>query len=260
MIVLLHSSKTMRAPQGKPMAPRSPMLLAAAAQLGEYLKTLSTTQLQKAMHLSPSLAQKTHGLIDQWSPSPDNSMAAIDSFVGDIYSGLRASSLSQAERTYADKTLCILSGLYGVLRPLDTICPYRLEMGYRLPDAPFTNLYAFWGESIAQHLPKQGLVVNASSVEYTKAVLPYINEARVVTPQFLTVNSKTSEPTFVVVHAKIARGAFARWIIQHRIEEVEGLTQFNDLGYQYNKTLSTLAQPVFVCQEFGGIGLSMRLE
>ncbi len=261
MIILLHSSKTMRAVQdGSAPQLREPLLLDKAIEINAYLRTLSVTDIQKAMHVSAELAQKTKLLIMQWKPMASNCVTAIDSFIGDIYSGLRASSLSNEDRAYADNTLYILSGLYGVLRPLDTICPYRLEMAYKFPSQPFTNLYRFWGDSVARCLPAEGLIVNASSVEYTKTVLPYVDEARVITPQFLTVNPKTKEPTFVVVHAKIARGAFARWIIRHRAEDAQTLNHFDDLGYRYDTALSTPAQPVFVCQEFGGIGLSMRLQ
>jgi cytoplasmic iron level regulating protein YaaA (DUF328/UPF0246 family) len=146
-----------------------------------------------------------------------------------------------------------------VLRPLDGIYPYRLEMGYRLPDEPFKNLYTFWGKSIADTIPIDEPIINLSAVEYSKTVTPYVNTARTITPKFLTVNPKTKEPTFVVVHAKIARGAFARWLIQNRIEIVQDLNKYNELGYTYNESLSSDLEPVFVCEQFGGLGLSIRL-
>jgi len=108
-------------------------------------------------------------------------------------------------------------------------------------------------------LPQDDLIVDLSAVEYSKTVTPYIDQTRIVAPRFLTVNPKTSEPTFVVVHAKIARGAFARWLIQSRVTNSDKLQTFQGLGYRYASTLSTPTQPTFVCKKFGGIGLSTRL-
>lgn len=258
MIILLHSSKTMKSPGLEGHNYRAPELITHSQELAAYLKTLAPNQLTKAMHVSAALATKTHATLQDWNTEPRKQSLAIDSFVGDIYSGLRASELSKADRDYADTTLRILSGLYGIIRPYDAIMPYRLEMGYRLPDAPYSNLYAFWGKLIAATLPKEGPVVNASSAEYTKAVLPFVDPTRVITPKFLTVDPKSGEPTFVVVHAKIARGAFARWLITSRVTDPADFIGFNDIGYKYDKTLSTSEGPAFVCREFLGKGLSMR--
>lgn len=248
-----------RAPQPGQQV-RQPQLLDATLELQQYLRTLSSVELAKIMHISPALAAQTHQKIADWSAAPAVQTPAIDSFVGDIYSGLQASKLSAADRAYADQTLRILSGLYGILRPLDGICPYRLEMGYRLPASPFANLYKFWGQRIADTLPGSGVIVNVSSVEYSKTVIPYVEPTRIITPQFLTIDPKTHQPNFVVVHAKIARGAFARWLITSRTTEVQDFAQFAEIGYAYNASLSTPAEPVFVAQEFGGKGLSMRLQ
>jgi cytoplasmic iron level regulating protein YaaA (DUF328/UPF0246 family) len=256
MIILLHSSKTMKSPAHK-SALRQPELLHKARELGDYIKTLSPTELAACMHVSPALAQKVHAVASAWSDTAAGASHAIDSFVGDIYSGLRASDFTPDERVYADDVLRILSGLYGVLRPLDAIHPYRLEMGYKLP--AYKNLYDFWGESIAKTLPKTGPIINVSSAEYTKAVLPYVAAERVIAPQFFTIDPKTGEPTFVVVHAKIARGAYARWLIKTGIQDVARLHEFKDIGYEYSPKLSTPQAPAFVAHEFGGKGLSMRL-
>src|SRR5688500_4968209 len=127
-----------------------PLLVDKAAGLMKYLQSLTTSQLATAMHISPTLADKTQTTFANWSTNPARQSAAIDSFVGDIYSGLRASTLSKSERDYADTHLRILSGLYGILRPYDGINPYRLEMGYKLPNSKYASLYTYWGESIAQ--------------------------------------------------------------------------------------------------------------
>lgn len=244
---------------GEGHALRPPQLIDKAKKLNGYLQTLSPAQLAQIMSISPTLAEKTHSLIAEWTAEPERQSLAVDSFTGDIYSGLHAKDLSQADRDYADQTLRILSGLYGILRPLDGIYPYRLEMGYKLPDPPFANLYDYWGESIAATLPAAGPIVNLSAEEYSKTVTRYMDTARMVTPKFLTVSPKTGQPAFVVVHAKIARGAFARWLITNRIEDVSALTQFNDLGYRHAEDLSSDDVPTFVCKEFGGKGLSIRL-
>jgi uncharacterized protein len=258
LTVLIHSSKTMRSAQTGTVM-RAPELIDRAQQLDRYLKTLSSEQLTKIMHVSPSLAQKTHTMIKDWNADPTKQSLAIDSFIGDIYSGLRAGDLSAKDRDYADKTLRILSGLYGIIRPYDGISPYRLEMAYKLLGFSSPNLYTFWHDTITKCLPDKGVVVNVSSVEYTKAVLPYIESTRIITPRFLTIDLKTHQPAFVVVHAKIARGAFARWLITSKITDAAKFSEFNDIGYIFDKELSSPNEPVFVCQTFGGIGLSMRL-
>src|SRR5690606_22709250 len=112
------------------------------------------------MKLSAPLAAKTHALLAGWTDAPSHQTAALDSFIGDIYSGMQAPSLSAADRQYAHKTLRILSGLYGVLRPLDGIVPYRLEMGYKLPGFMHKDMYAFWGSQVADTLPGKGTIIN----------------------------------------------------------------------------------------------------
>jgi uncharacterized protein len=257
MYILLHSSKTMRSPAHSGSL-RAPQLLEQAKIIDSYLKSRSAEQLIKVMHLSEDLARKTHQLIAQWSAEPNKQSLALDSFVGDIYSGLRANELAPAERDYADKVLGILSGLYGIIRPYDGICPYRLEMGYKLPDFTANNLYEFWGAQIADCLPKEGPIINASSEEFTRTITPFIDEQRLFAPKFLTVDPKTGEPAFKVVHAKIARGAFARWLIQTGVTEPGDLSGFDDLGYHFAAKLSTPQQPTFVCEAFEGKGLSMK--
>ncbi len=259
MIILLHSSKTMKAPAAE-RTPRSPQLLDKARQLDAYLKTLKPEVLMRVMEVSPALAAKTQTLIADWHARPAGQSLALDSFVGDIYSGLQVSEFSPADRDYADKTLYILSGLYGVLRPCDGIRPYRLEMGYKLPDPVFASLYDFWGDSIAECLPKEDPIINLAAVEYSKTVTPFVDKSRIITPRFLTISPKTGQPAMVIVHTKIARGAFARWFIQNRVTEEKDLIKFSAIGYNYDAALSTPDAPTFICKEFGGKGLSMRLK
>ncbi len=249
----------MRSPGADGEALRKPALLAKARELAGYVKTLSPAQLGTVMKISPDLAETTGDLMAAWTTAPRRQSRAIDSFVGDIYSGLGAGTLSTAERAYADEHLRILSGLYGILRPLDGISAYRLEMGYKLPDRRYANLYDFWGDAVAKVFPKTGTIVNLTAAEYSRVLLPFVDKARVVTPKFLTVNEKTGVPSFVVVHAKIARGAFARWLLQSRTDDADGLPAFAEIGYRFDKEQSTPREPVFVCESFGGKGLSVRL-
>jgi cytoplasmic iron level regulating protein YaaA (DUF328/UPF0246 family) len=258
MIILLHSSKTMQ-PVTSKHALQTPLLLDQAVQLHDYLATLSPTQLASSMKISPVLAAKTASVIAAWSADPARQSLALDTFKGDVYSGLQAHQLTPAQRDYANKTLVILSGLYGLIRPFDGIMPYRLEMMYKFPKAPYDNLYKFWGHAVADQLPAEGLIANCSSVEYSKMVTPFVDPVRVIAPQFYTISPKTGEPTFVTVHSKIARGAFARWLITTGVNTIEDMTGFDLLGYQYNAKLSQPGRPAFVTPEFGGIGLSIRL-
>lgn len=259
MVILLHTSKTMREDISihKPLS--KPVLLQEAKELAGYIASLSIKQLQKSMAISGSLAEKTHTIFTDWTTESSGN-SAVDSFVGDIYSGLQTGKWTKDDALFAQDHLRILSGLYGILKPLDDIRPYRLEMGYRLPGEPYKNLYKFWGDSVAKQLPNSGPILNLTAVEYSKVLTPYLDTNRFIAPAFMTISPKTGEPTFVTVHAKIARGAFANWIIKHRVADPSQITAFNDLGYSYNAQLSTVQRPVFVCQEFGGLGLSVRLK
>lgn len=261
--ILLHSSKTMKHDLGERIESlQAPLLLCEADLLATRMKKLKPNEIKEYMKLSDAMAEKTYGLIQGWNGTNVRWLPAIDAFLGDIYSGLQAQALDESARQYANEVLYILSGQYGVLRALDAVQPYRLEMGYKIPSASpgkHESLYAFWGDEVARVLPRNRTILNLSAVEYTKAVLPYMHTARVITPRFLTISQKTGEPVFVTVHAKIARGAFARWVIDRRIEDERALRDFQLLGYRYSSALSTELEPVFIAQTFEGLGLSVRL-
>lgn len=241
-------------------------------QLLEYIKTLSPETIKQYMMLSDKKAQETYELIQGLSENSPT-LPAIDIFLGDIYSGLQAQTFSSVDREYANTHLFILSGLYGILRALDDIRPYRLEMGYKLPgnahdlnQPNVTSLYEFWGDAIARQLPQNQPIINLSAKEYTKDLfkrfeaVTHHSNLQIISPKFLTVSSKTGQPTFVTVHAKIARGAFARWLIQQQIEDVAKLHEFNEIGYEYSPGDSTPVEPVFIAKKFKGLGLSIRLN
>lgn len=234
-----------------------PQLLSDAEKLAEIYRTLDRETLTKLMGISPTKAAAVRQQLNSWNTAVNDQVPAIDAFVGDIYSGLQVQTWSEKDREYAHKHLLILSGLYGALRACDGIMPYRLEMGYKLPGG--TSLYDYWSDKLTSVLPAStSMIVNLSAVEYTRALLPYVDRPTIA-PKFMTVSPKSGEPTFVTVHAKIARGAFARWMIVHRIDEPRRLHEFSDLGYIYDAELSSESQPVFVADRFEGIGLSVRL-
>lgn len=256
LTILLHSSKTMVSTKPS-RALTVPVFEEQANQLTDYLQELSLEQYQKVMHISEKLAREVEDICLERLDMPVT--AAVETFRGDIYSGLRALEWSEAERDFAQKHLKILSGLYGVLRPFDGIQPYRLELGYRLPEGPYKDLYKFWSDKVAEALPMDGPIINVTSDEYAKVVLPFLDPNRLITPVFLTQKEVGNEPVFVVVHTKIARGAYARWIIKRGLATVDALEEFDDLGYRFDAARSSAKQPVYVCQQFGGIGLSQRL-
>lgn len=260
MIILIHASKTMRPPAEDDSSLSTPELLEQARELSDCLKHMPVVEIEKMMKISPKLASTTKDLIAEWTDDPSSQRAAIDSFIGDIYSGLQVQSWSKREREYANQRLRILSGLYGILRPLDGIYPYRFEMGYRIPNQTFKNMYEFWGDQIARTIPSDEPIINLSAVEYSKTIMKYIEGARVITPKFLTMSLKTGKPTFVTVHAKIARGAFARWLIVNKVTDLSCLRNYRDIGYKYDESLSSASEPVFVCETFEGLGLSVRLK
>jgi len=236
-----------------------PQLLAKTEELHGYISSLSVEELMKMMSISRKLAEKVGFEFAEWNIDPVNQTPAKNAFLGDIYSGLQANRWSVADLAFAQDHLRILSGLYGILRPSDGVMPYRLEMGYKLPDEPYKNLYQFWGDKLAKTLPEEGPVVNLAAVEYSKTLTEYLDKSRFITPSFLTVNPKTGQLAFVVVHAKIARGAFASWMIRNRISDTSKLTEFSEIGYKYDPKLSRQDMPVFIAREFGGTGMSIRL-
>ena len=186
----------------------TPIFEQQANELTDYLQELTIEEYQKTMHISAKLAGEVEDLYLSRLDQPLS--AAAEMFRGDIYSGLRALEWNDDEKNFAQKHLKILSGLYGVLKPFDGIQAYRLELGYRLPDPKYKDLYNYWGDQIAESLPIDGPIINVTSDEYGKAALPFLDASRIITPVFLTQKVAGQEPVFVVVHAKIARGAYAR--------------------------------------------------
>ena len=256
-VILFHSSKSMH---NKSISSQyqAPLLLDRAKVLSEYIQNLSENDLRSAMKVSAPLAHKTFLQMREWSVEPSLQSPAIDIFAGDMYSGLQAQSFTKQERDYANQHLYIISGLYGILRACDSIMPYRLEMGYKITPPYSNSLYDFWGDSLVKSLPEKGTVFNLSSHEYTKSIIPYLESERIVSPKFCTRNQKTNEPKQIVVHSKIARGAFVHWLIKNQISSKGDVRYFNALDYKYDPSLSTPSAPVYICDSFQGLGLSTR--
>ncbi|PVV16103.1 MAG: hypothetical protein B6D82_01840 [gamma proteobacterium symbiont of Ctena orbiculata] len=179
----------------------------------------------------------------------NNAKQAALAMKGDVYSGLDAETLNKKGFEFAQQHLRILSGLYGVLRPLDLMQPYRLEMGTKLPNDKGKDLYAFWGEQITRainrDLKAQGddVLINLASNEYFKSIKPRLIEGRIITPQFK--ERKNGSYRMIGVFAKRARGLMSRFIIDNRLRHPEEIQQFNSDGYRYNKRLSRENQWVF---------------
>ncbi|ANT60304.1 hypothetical protein AYJ57_08010 [Salipiger sp. CCB-MM3] len=223
-----------------------------AMQLVKTARKLGVPELKKLMHLSDKLAELNRDRFRDYAEEPEieATRPAALAFAGDTYQGLDAASLEPEEMDYAQDHLRILSGLYGVLRPLDAIQPYRLEMGSRLKTERGKSLYDFWGDRLSKALNAQGealgtdVLVNCASQEYFGAVDRKALNLRVITPQFL--EDKGGEPKVISFYAKRARGAMARFMITRRITDPEGLRDFDLGGYAYDAARSTEDQPAFV--------------
>jgi len=230
-----------------------PQFVEQAAELVQGLRQLSPQQLSALMGISDKLAALNAARFAEWQPSfaPPQSKQAVLAFNGDVYEGLDAPSLSEADLQWAQRHLRILSGLYGVLRPLDLMRPYRLEMGTPWPNARGKDLYAYWGERIARALDAElaagggePVLLNLASDEYFRAVDRKALNARVVQPVF---QDGTPQKGYKVVsfYAKRARGLMARHVIVNRITEVEQIKGFDSEGYRYVAAASTADQWVF---------------
>lgn len=229
-----------------------PRFVEQSSQLINVLRQLAPNELAQLMKLSDKLAGLNVARFTEWTPefTQDNARQAILAFKGDVYTGLDASTLNEADFTYAQQHLRILSGLYGVLRPLDLMQAYRLEMGTKLDNPKGKNLYEFWGEhitdSLNQCLAEQGseVLLNLASNEYFKAVKPKLLKARLVNVDFKDL--KNDQYKIISFYAKKARGMMARYVIQHQVSTVNSLKDFNEQGYYYSPEQSKPDHLVFL--------------
>lgn len=224
-----------------------PNFKADAFSLSRTARRLSVAKLQKLMSISSALAKLNRTRFKNFaeSPTPEQVKPATLAFNGDTYTGLQADTLSAEELAYAQDHLRILSGLYGLLRPMDNIQPYRLEMGSRLATRRGKTLYQYWGTRITEAINEvEGdTLLNCASVEYFSAVKPEALKARIVTPVFM--EERDGAAKIVSFFAKKARGMMARYVIENRINTPEAVKSFTHGGYGFRPTLSTPERMVF---------------
>lgn len=228
-----------------------PQLLDRSAELVEDMRSLDPQDIRALMGVSENIAQLNHQRFMNWHRPFDlnNAKQSILAFKGDVYTGLDAQTLSTAQLTFAQSHLRILSGLYGILRPLDLMQPYRLEMGVRFANRGGKNLYEFWGDQITNGLNtqlkklKSEVVVNLASNEYFKSVKVGQLNGEIVTPIFKDL--KSGKYKIISFYAKKARGQMSRYIIENGLEDPDKLKGFNTDGYSYNSAESSARELVF---------------
>ena len=250
MLVVISPAKTFSKEVNPPSIEYSqPSQLEQSEKLIGKLRGLSKKKLADLMSLSDDLVNLNIDRHASWHRpfTEGNSDPAILAFNGEVYRGLDAKSLSEEELEYAQDHLRILSGLYGSLRPLDLIQPYRLEMGSKLKYYRKNNLYQFWGDEITNELNKDlgesGLLINLASNEYFKSVNTKKLKARIITPVFKDFSN--GEYKSLMTYAKHARGMMSRYIIQEKVENLELLKSFNGGGYCFNRDMSDDNNMVF---------------
>ncbi|MEE4203431.1 MAG: peroxide stress protein YaaA [Halieaceae bacterium] len=232
-----------------------PLFVDQAAALVEDARGLDPAAIQKLMGVSEKIAELNFQRFHDWVPefSLDNAKQAVLAFKGDVYTGLRAETLDSKQLAFAQKHLRILSGLYGLLRPLDLMQPYRLEMGLKFANSGGKNLYDFWGQQITdtlnKHIKASGspVLVNLASNEYFKAVKPKAVAAEIITPAFKDL--KNGKYKMISFYAKKARGLMANYIITEGLNDPEGLKDFAVEGYYYSPEQSTATEWVFLRDE-----------
>jgi cytoplasmic iron level regulating protein YaaA (DUF328/UPF0246 family) len=251
MLIVISPAKRLDWTERDVMA-TEPAFQEDANRLAKTARNLTLGDLQKLMDISPDLARLNRDRFRDFAEDPDADLTrpAAFAFAGDTYQGLEAASLDAEELDWAQDHLRILSGLYGVLRPMDAIQAYRLEMGSRLKTRRGGTLYDYWRDDISKALNAQAdavgtdVLVNCASQEYFGAVAPKALKLRVITPVFM--EDKAGQQKIVSFFAKKARGAMARFIVQNRLTDPAGLTDFDIGGYAFRPDLSAPDRPVFV--------------
>lgn len=232
-----------------------PQFMDQSETLIERMREFSPPEVGELMGISDKLADLNFGRYLDWRPrnTSKNSRPAVLAFKGDVYIGMQAETFSQDDLDYAQDHLRILSGLYGLLRPLDLMQPYRLEMGTKLTTERGNSLYNFWGEMITEAINKQlrrtkaPALLNLASNEYFSAVNPKQVKTEIISPVFK--DCKSGQYKIISFFAKKARGTMSRWVIQNRVENPDQLRDFDLDGYYFNEAESTPNKPVFYRDE-----------
>lgn len=245
MLIVISPAKTLdyeNVPKTKVFT--TPDYLGQSQQLINRLRNFSSLDISDLMKVSAKIADLNFDRYESWKKpfTVKNAKQAILAFKGDVYTGLDAESFKADDFKFAQNHLRVLSGLYGLLRPLDLMQPYRLEMGTKLKTDIGKNLYEFWGSDITQGLNKQlkkiksNYLINLASNEYFKSVKPKELNAEIITPAFKEF--KNGEYKMIGIYAKKARGMLSRYIIQNKLSDPEDIKSFNEDGYRFNKRLS----------------------
>ena len=252
MLALISPAKTLDYESALPTDSHTlPRLLAHSQELIDVSRTLSASEIANLMSVSEKIANLNVERFRDWQADFDfsNARQALFAFKGDVYTGLDAYSLKDQDIDYAQQHLRMLSGLYGLLRPLDLMMPYRLEMGTKLKNPRGSNLYEFWGTIITDLInedlaaAKSELLVNIASDEYYKSVKESKIQAEIIKPVFL--DQKNGKYKVISFYAKKARGLMARYIIENKIERAEDLKGFNSDGYYFDADSSLQGELVF---------------
>lgn len=252
MLMVISPAKSLDYTSDYPSYPTTaPRMLAQSQELIDVLIDFTPAEVGSLMKISDKLADLNAARFAEWQQpmKEPNAKPCIYAFTGDVYTGLDINSHCEATVKTLQKRLRILSGLYGLLKPMDLMLPYRLEMGTRLASSKGKNLYEFWGGTITQllnqDLAEQGAdtLLNLASQEYFKAVQPKQLNAKIITPVFQ--DEKNGVYKIISFHAKKARGAMAAWVAAENVEDIEGLTGFDWAGYEYQPELSSSEAPVF---------------
>lgn len=252
MLVIISPAKKLSVEGKKPDWFTTPQFIEHSEKLIKELRKYSPKKLQQLMSISDDLAQLNVERYQQWTINHDteNTKQALFTFTGEVYAGLNATSFKKNELEYAQQHLRILSGLYGVLKPMDAIHAYRLEMGTKLKIGKKSNLYEFWGDTIVNEINNtlkannDKVLVNLASNEYFKAV----NKKKLATPVITPVFKDFTNGQYktVMVYAKKARGAMAAFIMKNKIKTIEELTAFDTDGYLFNEEASSSKELVFL--------------
>lgn len=253
MLILLSPAKGQNfEPSQTAVHVSEPRLLSKSNELIEILRLYSPDELMTLMNVSEKIGNLTAERFASFTTPFNelNAKPAAFAFSGDVYKGLAIDDFTESDLEFAQNHLRILSGLYGVLRPLDLIQPYRLEMGTRLDTKAGSDLYQYWGSSISESLMadleehEDDLVINLASNEYFKAVSASGIHTNINTPVFK--DFKNGKYKIISFFAKNARGAMARWIVKEKVKEAIDLVNFREDGYEYNEELSEVNSPVFL--------------
>ena len=253
MLIVLSPAKTLDYSIDPKSNHTAPQFLSQSSKLIKTLKEKEPKDIASLMGLSDKLATLNFDRYQSWKASKvmsNNTKPSMLVFKGDVYQGLDAENFNSNQLRFAQKHLRILSGLYGVLRPMDVIKPYRLEMGTKLQTPKGKNLYEFWGSSIQDNVlddlnsQKSDLLINLASKEYFSVLGKMPDYVNVISPVFK--DYKNGKHKIISFYAKRARGLMAKWIIQQKIKDFEKLSDFNLDGYYYSEKESTLTEPVFL--------------